>query len=113
MGICEFDRFIGEGRIHPEHPVLGFEATFEETLAPAAALDLGRLVLFHAEENCGLTHDELLRTPWRLERAVTLVGVGARSQVSQPAPAALLGEGEDATTATTLARPSREPRGRC
>ena len=33
MGICEFDLFTGERLIHEEHPVLRFEATFEETLA--------------------------------------------------------------------------------
>ena len=36
MGICEFDLFTGERLIHEEHPVLRFEATFEETLGIVA-----------------------------------------------------------------------------
>ena len=42
MGICEFDLFTGERLIHEEHPVLRFEATFEETLGIVAELDAGR-----------------------------------------------------------------------
>ena len=42
MGICEFDLFTGERLIHEEHPVLEFEATFEETLGIVAELDAGQ-----------------------------------------------------------------------
>ena len=50
MGICEFDLFTGERRIHEQHPVLHFEATFEETLDIASKLDARRVVLSHIEE---------------------------------------------------------------
>ena len=59
MGICEFDLFSGERRIHPEHPVLRYEATFEETRAIVQALGASHAVLFHVEEIDGLSHDDL------------------------------------------------------
>jgi phosphoribosyl 1,2-cyclic phosphate phosphodiesterase len=59
MGICEFDLFTGERRIHPEHPVLLYEATFEETRAIVQALGAAHAVLTHVEEIDGLTHDDL------------------------------------------------------
>lgn len=61
MGICEFDLFTGERRIHPEHPVLIYEATFEETRAIVKELDAEHVVLSHVEEIDGLSHDDLLR----------------------------------------------------
>jgi len=61
MGICEFDVFTGERRIHPEHPVLTFEATFDETLAIVDRLDAREVVLSHVEEMNGLSHDDLER----------------------------------------------------
>lgn len=61
MGICEHDPLTGERRIHPEHPILRFEATFVETLAIVDALDAGRVVLGHVEEIDGLTFDDLVR----------------------------------------------------
>jgi len=61
MGICEFDPFTGERRIHPEHPVLLYEATYEETRAIVRDLGAERVVLSHVEEIDGLTHDELQR----------------------------------------------------
>ncbi len=61
MGICEFDPFTGERRIHPEHPVLRYEATFEETREIVRQLRAERVVLFHVEEIDGLTHDDLQR----------------------------------------------------
>ena len=60
MGICEFDPFTGERRIHEEHPVLRYEATFDETLEIVSALGASRVVLSHVEEMNGLTHDDLL-----------------------------------------------------
>ncbi len=60
MGICEFDLFSGERRIHAEHPVLRYEATFEETLAIVDALAPERCVLSHVEEMDELTYDDLL-----------------------------------------------------
>jgi len=59
MGICEFDLFTGERRIHPDHPVLRYEATFEETRAVVQALGAAHAVLFHVEEIDGLSHDDL------------------------------------------------------
>ncbi len=61
MGICEFDPFTGERRIHPEHPVLRYEATFEETRTIVESLGAGHVVLTHVEEIDGLTHDDLQR----------------------------------------------------
>jgi phosphoribosyl 1,2-cyclic phosphate phosphodiesterase len=61
MGICEFDPFTHERRIHPEHPVLRYEATFEETLGIVTALEADRVVLDHVEEMDGLSYDDLLR----------------------------------------------------
>jgi phosphoribosyl 1,2-cyclic phosphate phosphodiesterase len=61
MGICEFDPFSGERRIHPEHPVLRYEATFEETRAIVESLGAGHVVLTHVEEIDGLSHDDLQR----------------------------------------------------
>jgi phosphoribosyl 1,2-cyclic phosphate phosphodiesterase len=61
MGICEFDLFTGDRRIHPEHPVLIYEATFEETRAIVKALGAEHVVLSHVEEIDGLSHDDLLR----------------------------------------------------
>jgi phosphoribosyl 1,2-cyclic phosphate phosphodiesterase len=61
MGICEFDPFTGERRIHPEHPVLRYEATFEETRGMVAALAAEQVVLSHVEEIDGLAHDDLQR----------------------------------------------------
>jgi phosphoribosyl 1,2-cyclic phosphate phosphodiesterase len=61
MGICEFDPFTGERRIHAEHPVLRFEATFDETLGIVERLGAARVVLSHVEEMDGLTYDDLLR----------------------------------------------------
>ena len=61
MGICEFDPFTGERRIHDDHPVLRFEATFAETLGIVERLEAARVVLSHVEEMDGLTHDDLLR----------------------------------------------------
>jgi phosphoribosyl 1,2-cyclic phosphate phosphodiesterase len=60
MGICEHDPLTGERRIHEEHPILRFEATFADTLQIVDALDARRVVLHHVEEIDGLTYDDLL-----------------------------------------------------
>ena len=60
MGICEFDLFTGERRIHAEHPILRFEATFDETLGIVDELAPERVVLTHVEELDELTYDDLL-----------------------------------------------------
>ena len=73
MGICEFDLFTGERLIHEEHPVLRFEATFEETLGIVAALDAGRVVLSHVEEMDCISYDELLQVEQRLQAEGTNV----------------------------------------
>ncbi|MGZ8688037.1 MAG: MBL fold metallo-hydrolase, partial [Gaiellaceae bacterium] len=67
MGICEFDVFTGARRIHAEHTVLRYEATFEETLAVVAALDARAVVLSHIEEMDELSHDDLERLRRRLQ----------------------------------------------
>lgn len=66
MGICEHDPFTGERRIHPEHPILRFEATFEETLRIVESLEASRVVFGHVEEIDGLSFDDLLRLEERL-----------------------------------------------
>jgi phosphoribosyl 1,2-cyclic phosphate phosphodiesterase len=68
MGICEYDVVTGERRIHPTHPVLRFEATFEETLGIVDRLGALRVVLSHVEEMDGLSYDDLLRLGSRLRR---------------------------------------------
>jgi phosphoribosyl 1,2-cyclic phosphate phosphodiesterase len=65
MGICEFDLLTGERRIHPEHPALAAEATFEETLAIVERLAARRTVLSHVEEIDGLSHDDLVEVARR------------------------------------------------
>lgn len=59
MGICEFDPLTGERRIHPDHPILRYEATYEETLRIVDELEARHVVLSHVEEIDGLTHDDL------------------------------------------------------
>lgn len=65
MGICEFDLLTGERRIHPEHPALAAEATFEETLAIVERLGARRTVLSHVEEIDGLSFDDLIEVARR------------------------------------------------
>jgi phosphoribosyl 1,2-cyclic phosphate phosphodiesterase len=67
MGVVEFDVFSGERRIAEEHPVLGMEATFAQTLEMARKLDAGRTILAHIEEVDGLGYDDLLRLQERLQ----------------------------------------------
>ncbi len=59
MGVCEYHPLTGERRIHAEHPVLRYEATFAETLEIVRSLDARRVVLHHIEELDGLTVDDL------------------------------------------------------
>ena len=66
VGVFEFDPFTGERRVHQENPVLKSEATFEETLEIADALDAERVLLTHVEEMDGFTHDELQEVGCRL-----------------------------------------------
>ncbi len=61
LGIHERDPFTGERKIHAEHPVLRFEATYDETLEIVGALEARRTVLSHVEEMDQLSHDELVR----------------------------------------------------
>jgi phosphoribosyl 1,2-cyclic phosphate phosphodiesterase len=60
MGICEFHPLTGERRIHAEHPVLRYEATFAETLGVIDLLAAERVILHHIEEMDELTYDDLL-----------------------------------------------------
>ncbi len=59
MGVCEHHPLTGERRIHVEHPVLRYEATFAETIEIVLSLDARRVVLHHIEELDGLTVDDL------------------------------------------------------
>jgi len=81
MGICEFDPFTGERRLHPDHPVLRFEATFAETLEIVDRLDAQRVVLSHVEEIDTLGYDELLRLPGVLGRDLTFAYDGFAVEV--------------------------------
>ena len=71
MGICEYDPFSGERRLHQDHPVLRYEATFLETLEIVDQLEAKRVVLSHVEEVDGLGYDDLLRLPGVLGRELT------------------------------------------
>ncbi len=71
MGICEYDPFSGERRLHQDHPVLRYEATFLETLEIVDQLEARRVVLSHVEEVDGLGYDDLLRLPGVLGRELT------------------------------------------
>jgi phosphoribosyl 1,2-cyclic phosphate phosphodiesterase len=81
MGICEHDPLTGERRIDPAHPVLRYEATFEETLAIVDALGAGRVVLAHLEEIDGLTYDDLVRLERIVGRGITFAYDGLRVEV--------------------------------
>ena len=70
MGLNELDPFTGERRIHADHPVLRFEATFEQTLAIVDALEAKSVVLSHIEEVDGLGHDDLTRLAALVGRAI-------------------------------------------
>lgn len=71
MGICEYDPFTGTRRIHRDHPVLRYEATFVETLEIVDQLQAKRVLLAHVEEVDELGYDDLLRLPGVLGRDVT------------------------------------------
>ena len=71
MGLSEHDPFTGERRIHESHPVLRFEATFEQTLGIVDALAARRVVLGHVEEVDGLGFDDLKRLEAEIGRNVT------------------------------------------
>jgi phosphoribosyl 1,2-cyclic phosphate phosphodiesterase len=67
MGLAELHPLTGERRIHPEHPALRFEATFEETLGIVDELGARNVVLSHIEEIDGLTVGDLSRLEERLQ----------------------------------------------
>lgn len=66
MGVAEFDPLTGERHIPRGHPMLGIEATFEETLDIVEGLDARRTILTHIEEVDALTHDDLQELGRRL-----------------------------------------------
>lgn len=66
LGFCELDPFTGERRVHPAHPLIRVEATFEETLKIVRELGAGRTVLSHVEEMDELSFDDLLRLERKL-----------------------------------------------
>jgi phosphoribosyl 1,2-cyclic phosphate phosphodiesterase len=65
-GLAEFHPLTGERRMPADHPVLGEEATFEETLAIVEKLDARRVVMTHIEEPDSLSHDDLVQLSGRL-----------------------------------------------
>jgi phosphoribosyl 1,2-cyclic phosphate phosphodiesterase len=67
MGINEFHPLTGERRIPKEHPVLGVEATFPETLDIVKKLNARRVVMTHIEESDGLSYDDLARLGEQLQ----------------------------------------------
>jgi phosphoribosyl 1,2-cyclic phosphate phosphodiesterase len=73
MGICEFDLFTGERRIDEAHPVLRFEATFEETLGIVDELAAREVVLSHVEEMDTVSYDDLLRVEARMREEVRAI----------------------------------------
>ena len=81
MGICEFDPFSRERRIHPDHPVLRYEATFDETLDIVDQLEARRVVLAHVEEIDGLGYEDLLRLQPTLRGDVTFAYDGYATDV--------------------------------
>jgi len=81
MGICEFDPFTRERRIHPDHPVLVYEATFAETLEIVEQLEARHVVLAHVEEIDGLGYDDLLRLQESLGPDVTFAYDGFSVEV--------------------------------
>jgi phosphoribosyl 1,2-cyclic phosphate phosphodiesterase len=81
MGVCEHDPFTGERRIDRGHPVLRFEATFDETLEIVRELGAARTVLSHIEEMDGLGYDDLLRLEERLDANVQFAYDGLRVDV--------------------------------
>jgi phosphoribosyl 1,2-cyclic phosphate phosphodiesterase len=81
MGICEYHPFTGERRLHEDHPVLRFEATFLETLDIVDRLAAKRTVLSHVEEVDELGYDDLLRLPGVLGRDLTFAHDGFTAEV--------------------------------
>ena len=81
MGICEYDPFSGERRLHRDHPVLRYEATFLETLEIVDRLEAKRVVLSHVEEVDELGYDDLLRLPEVLGRELTFAYDGFSAEV--------------------------------
>ncbi len=69
-GVFEFDPFSGERRVPADHPVLGTEATFRQTLDMVRALEAERVLFAHIEEYDGHSYDDLLR----LQRALMREG---------------------------------------
>lgn len=81
MGICEHHPLTGERRIHVDHPLLRYEATFDETLSIVAALGARQVVLSHIEELDGLTIGDLARLEERLDASVRFAFDGFRARI--------------------------------
>jgi phosphoribosyl 1,2-cyclic phosphate phosphodiesterase len=81
MGICEYDPFTRERRIHRDHPVLRYEATFAETLEIVEQLGAPEVVLAHVEEIDGLGYDDLLRLQSTLADGVVFAHDGFCAEV--------------------------------
>jgi phosphoribosyl 1,2-cyclic phosphate phosphodiesterase len=68
MGIHEFDPFTGARRIPAEHPVLGREATFDQTLLMVRELAAREVILSHVEEAEQITPEQLEALAAKLQR---------------------------------------------
>lgn len=58
MGIPAIHPLTGRQLMHPNHPVLGHEATFEQTLAIVRQIGPRQALLSHIEEPFDLDHDD-------------------------------------------------------
>nr|MBN1228351.1 hypothetical protein [Anaerolineae bacterium] len=67
MGIPEFDVFTGKRLIPTDHPVLGTEATFRQTLEMVKKLGARRVIMTHLEEPFRLGFDDYLRLQVQLQ----------------------------------------------
>jgi phosphoribosyl 1,2-cyclic phosphate phosphodiesterase len=68
MGLCEFDPLTGARRIPAEHPILGLEATFRQTLEMVRALDADKTIFVHIEEPDQQSYDDLMTVQRELQR---------------------------------------------
>ena len=59
MGVTEFNLYSGVRQIHRDHPVLGMEMTFHQTLDVVQALGARHTILTHIEEMEQLSFDDL------------------------------------------------------
>ncbi len=69
MGIPAIHPLTGSQLMHPNHPVLGHEATFEQTLAMVRQIAPQQAILSHIEEPFDLDHDDYQAVAAQSQRA--------------------------------------------